>query len=75
MQSSAFCDARGTGVGLSLTALPVLASLPRESKVMAISLERITLSAAAFNDMVAWVLLAVVLALVDASNLLRRSTY
>lgn len=58
-----------------MTALPVLASLPRESKVMAISLERITLSAAAFNDMVAWVLLAVVLALVDASNLLRRSTY
>jgi len=57
-----------TGVGLSLTAFPVLARLLHESKLIATPLGRLALSAAAFNDAVAWVLLAVALALVDASN-------
>ncbi len=57
-----------TGVGMSLTAFPVLARLLHESKLIATPVGRLTLAAAAFNDAVAWVLLAVALALVQAGG-------
>lgn len=57
-----------TGVGMSLTAFPVLARLLHELKLIATPVGRLALSAAAFNDGVAWLLLAVALAMVDASS-------
>ncbi|KAI4328636.1 hypothetical protein L6164_020972 [Bauhinia variegata] len=59
------------GVALSVTAFPVLARILAELKLINTELGRIALSSALINDMCAWILLAVAIALVDneASNL------
>lgn len=57
-----------TGVAMSVTAFPVLARILSEAKILQSSVGRLTLSAAAFNDAIAWVLLAVCLAMVDSSQ-------
>lgn len=53
------------GVALSVTAFPVLARILAELKLINTELGRIALSSALINDMFAWVLLALAIALAD----------
>ncbi|XP_039059440.1 cation/H(+) antiporter 20-like [Hibiscus syriacus] len=51
------------GVALSITAFPVLARILAELKLLTTPVGEIAMAAAAFNDMVAWILLALAVAL------------
>ncbi|KAI9108389.1 hypothetical protein K1719_020580 [Acacia pycnantha] len=51
------------GVALSITAFPVLARILAELKLLTTDIGRMAMSAAAVNDIVAWVLLALAVAL------------
>ncbi|XP_030439871.1 cation/H(+) antiporter 19-like [Syzygium oleosum] len=51
------------GVALSITAFPVLARILAELKLLTTDLGRIAMSAAAVNDVAAWILLALAIAL------------
>ncbi|XP_047045244.1 cation/H(+) antiporter 19-like [Lolium rigidum] len=51
------------GVSLSITAFPVLARILAELKLLTTDLGRMAMSAAAVNDVVAWILLALAIAL------------
>ncbi|PPR90371.1 hypothetical protein GOBAR_AA30314 [Gossypium barbadense] len=51
------------GVALSITAFPVLARILAELKLLTTDVGRIAMSAAAVNDVVAWILLALAIAL------------
>lgn len=51
------------GVALSITAFPVLARILAELKLLTTDIGRIAMSAAAVNDVVAWILLALAIAL------------
>ncbi|XP_021757591.1 cation/H(+) antiporter 18-like [Chenopodium quinoa] len=51
------------GVALSITALPVLARILAEFKLLTTDVGRTAMSAAAVNDVAAWILLAVAIAL------------
>ncbi|KAJ3701435.1 hypothetical protein LUZ61_005140 [Rhynchospora tenuis] len=51
------------GVALSITAFPVLARILAELKLLTTELGRLAMSAAALNDVVAWILLALAIAL------------
>ncbi|CAN6995696.1 unnamed protein product [Brassica rapa subsp. trilocularis] len=51
------------GVALSITAFPVLASILAELKLLTTSVGQTALAAAAFNDIAAWILLALAVAL------------
>lgn len=56
------------GVSLSITAFPVLARILAELKLLTTDLGRIAMSAAAVNDVAAWVLLALAIALSSSSS-------
>ncbi|KDP25352.1 hypothetical protein JCGZ_20508 [Jatropha curcas] len=56
------------GVALSITAFPVLARILAELKLLTTDLGRIAMSAAAVNDVAAWVLLALAIALSGSNN-------
>eukprot|EP00906_Rhabdomonas_costata_P027720 RCo039341 len=56
------------GVAMCITAFPVLARILTERKLTATKLGQITMSAAAVNDVAAWVLLALVVALLKAGS-------
>ncbi|KAM0936767.1 putative cation/H+ exchanger, sodium/solute symporter superfamily [Dioscorea sansibarensis] len=58
------------GVALSITAFPVLARILAELKLLTTELGRLAMSAAAFNDVVAWVLLALAIALSGSGSAL-----
>ncbi|GFZ01476.1 cation/H+ exchanger 17 [Actinidia rufa] len=51
------------GVALSITAFPVLARILAELKLLTTDVGRVAMSAAAVNDMAAWILLALAIAL------------
>ncbi|KAE9614095.1 putative cation/H+ exchanger, rossmann-like alpha/beta/alpha sandwich [Lupinus albus] len=51
------------GVALSITAFPVLARILAELKLLTTDVGRMAMSAAAINDMAAWILLALAIAL------------
>ncbi|KHN33866.1 Cation/H(+) antiporter 19 [Glycine soja] len=51
------------GVALSITAFPVLARILAELKLLTTNVGRIAMSAAAINDVAAWILLALAIAL------------
>lgn len=51
------------GVSLSITAFPVLARILAELKLLTTDVGRMAMSAAAINDVVAWILLALAIAL------------
>ncbi|MQL94759.1 hypothetical protein Taro_027420 [Colocasia esculenta] len=51
------------GVALSITAFPVLARILAELKLLTTDVGRLAMSAAAVNDVVAWILLALAIAL------------
>ncbi|KZV31524.1 cation/H(+) antiporter 18-like [Dorcoceras hygrometricum] len=51
------------GVALSITAFPVLARILAELKILTTDVGRLAMSAAAINDMAAWILLALAIAL------------
>ncbi|EES19281.1 cation/H(+) antiporter 19 [Sorghum bicolor] len=51
------------GVALSITAFPVLARILAELKLLTTDIGRMAMSAAAVNDVVAWILLALAIAL------------
>lgn len=51
------------GVSLSITAFPVLARILAELKLLTTNVGQMALAAAAFNDMAAWILLALAVAL------------
>ncbi|KAJ0971906.1 hypothetical protein J5N97_019865 [Dioscorea zingiberensis] len=51
------------GVALSITAFPVLARILAELKLLTTEIGRMAMSAAAFNDVAAWILLALAIAL------------
>ncbi|XP_078160927.1 cation/H(+) antiporter 19-like [Carex rostrata] len=51
------------GVALSITAFPVLARILAELKLLTTDIGRLAMSAAAVNDVVAWILLALAIAL------------
>ncbi|RWR76794.1 cation/H+ antiporter 20 [Cinnamomum micranthum f. kanehirae] len=56
-----------TGVALSITAFPVLARILAELKLLTTSVGETAMAAAAFNDVAAWVLLALAVALSGSS--------
>ncbi|XWS56245.1 hypothetical protein CRYUN_Cryun09bG0069400 [Craigia yunnanensis] len=56
------------GVALSITAFPVLARILAELKLLTTDVGRIAMSAAAVNDVVAWILLALAIALTGSNN-------
>ncbi|MCL7051309.1 hypothetical protein MKW94_015382 [Papaver nudicaule] len=56
------------GVALSVTAFPVLARILAELKLLNTELGRIAMSSAIVNDMCAWIMLAVAIALADNGN-------
>uniref|UniRef100_A0ACD5WGL2 Uncharacterized protein n=1 Tax=Avena sativa TaxID=4498 RepID=A0ACD5WGL2_AVESA len=56
------------GVALSVTAFPVLARIVAEIKLLNTELGRIAMSAAIVNDMCAWILLALAIAITDANG-------
>ncbi|WVZ77783.1 hypothetical protein U9M48_025607 [Paspalum notatum var. saurae] len=56
------------GVALSVTAFPVLARILAEIKLLGTDLGRIAMSAAIVNDMCAWVLLAVAIAISEVDS-------
>ncbi|KAG2182863.1 hypothetical protein INT44_005844 [Umbelopsis vinacea] len=56
------------GVAMSITAFPVLARILAELRLLKTSVGAITMSAGLLNDCTAWVLLALVVALLNASG-------
>lgn len=56
------------GVALSITAFPVLARILAELKLLTTDVGRMAMSAAAVNDVVAWILLALAIALSSSDN-------
>ncbi|CAA7037421.1 unnamed protein product [Microthlaspi erraticum] len=56
------------GVALSITAFPVLARILAEIKLLTTDIGKIALSAAAVNDVAAWILLALAVALSGEGN-------
>lgn len=56
------------GAAISVTAFPVLARILAEQNLTRTRIGVITIAAAAFNDVIAWVLLAVVVAMVPTSE-------
>ncbi|KAL5852939.1 hypothetical protein ACOSQ3_008057 [Xanthoceras sorbifolium] len=56
------------GVSLSITAFPVLARILAELKLLTTDLGRIAMSAAAVNDVAAWILLALAISLTGTST-------
>ncbi|WOL16404.1 cation/H(+) antiporter 19-like [Canna indica] len=56
------------GVALSITAFPVLARILAELKLLTTDLGRMAMSAAAVNDVAAWILLALAIALSGSSS-------
>ncbi|XP_058100300.1 cation/H(+) antiporter 18-like isoform X2 [Magnolia sinica] len=56
------------GVALSITAFPVLARILAELKLLTTDVGRMAMSAAAVNDVAAWILLALAIALSGSSN-------
>ncbi|KAL4560595.1 hypothetical protein LXL04_032748 [Taraxacum kok-saghyz] len=56
------------GVSLSITAFPVLARILAELKLLTTSVGETAMAAAAFNDIAAWVLLALAVALAGGSH-------
>ncbi|XVF51388.1 hypothetical protein PTKIN_Ptkin04bG0181200 [Pterospermum kingtungense] len=56
------------GVALSITAFPVLARILAELKLLTTDVGRMAMSAAAVNDVAAWILLALAVALSGSSN-------
>ncbi|KAM0002801.1 putative cation/H+ exchanger, sodium/solute symporter superfamily [Helianthus debilis subsp. tardiflorus] len=57
------------GVALSVTAFPVLARVLAELKLLNTDIGRIAMSSALVNDMCAWILLAVAIALAENENI------
>jgi len=56
------------GVAVSITAFPVLARILAELKLLKTDVGAITMSAGLLNDCTAWILLALVVALINASS-------
>ncbi|KAK4802529.1 hypothetical protein SAY86_000732 [Trapa natans] len=56
------------GVSMSITAFPVLARILAELKLLTTDLGRIAMSAAAVNDVAAWILLALAIALTGSNT-------
>lgn len=56
------------GVAMSVTAFPVLARILAELKLLTTDIGRIAMSAAAVNDVAAWILLALAIALSGANS-------
>ncbi|KAF6154696.1 hypothetical protein GIB67_025747 [Kingdonia uniflora] len=56
------------GVALSVTAFPVLARILAELKLLNTEIGKIAMSAAMMNDICAWILLALAVALVESSS-------
>ncbi|URD82890.1 Sodium/hydrogen exchanger family [Musa troglodytarum] len=56
------------GVALSITAFPVLARILAELKLLTTDLGRMAMSAAAVNDVAAWILLALAIALTGSGS-------
>ncbi|KAK4843428.1 hypothetical protein QYF36_007963 [Acer negundo] len=56
------------GVALSITAFPVLARILAELKLLTTDIGRMAMSAAAVNDVTAWILLALAIALSGSSH-------
>ncbi|RWR93237.1 cation/H+ antiporter 18 [Cinnamomum micranthum f. kanehirae] len=56
------------GVALSITAFPVLARILAELKLLTTDMGRMAMSAAAVNDVVAWILLALAIALSSSGH-------
>ncbi|KMZ57125.1 Cation/H(+) antiporter [Zostera marina] len=56
------------GVSLSITAFPVLARILAELKLLTTDVGRMAMSAAAINDIVAWILLALAVALTGSGS-------
>ncbi|GLT79233.1 hypothetical protein SLA2020_507270 [Shorea laevis] len=56
------------GVALSITAFPVLARILAELKLLTTQVGEIAMAAAAFNDVAAWILLALAVALADGAG-------
>ncbi|XP_047337306.1 cation/H(+) antiporter 18-like [Impatiens glandulifera] len=56
------------GVALSITAFPVLARILAELKLLTTDVGRMAMSAAAVNDVVAWILLALAIALSGSAH-------
>lgn len=56
------------GVALSITAFPVLARILAELKLLTTNVGRIAMSAAAVNDVAAWILLALAIALTGTNS-------
>lgn len=56
------------GIAMSITAFPVLARVTQERSLMGTRLGNISLSAAAFGDIIAWCLLAFVIAIARAGS-------
>lgn len=56
------------GVALSITAFPVLARILTERKLLNTEIGQIAMSAAALNDVVAWVLLALAVAITNSGS-------
>ncbi|WCJ17698.1 Cation/H(+) antiporter 18 [Euphorbia peplus] len=56
------------GVALSITAFPVLARILAELKLLTTDVGRMAMSAAAVNDIAAWILLALAIALSDSGH-------
>ncbi|KAL1350114.1 hypothetical protein HN51_014262 [Arachis hypogaea] len=56
------------GVSLSITAFPVLARILAELKLLTTQVGETAMAAAAFNDVAAWVLLALAIALADGQH-------
>ena len=69
-----FLFALFVGTAMSVTAFPVLAGILRERGLVSTNLGVIAISCAAINDVAAWLLLAVLSALVHSSNSLSHFT-
>nr|QUS52898.1 cation/hydrogen exchanger 17 [Zea mays] len=63
------------GVALSVTAFPVLARILAEIKLLGTDLGQIAMSAAIVNDMCAWILLAIAIAISEVSSAALSSTW
>jgi Kef-type K+ transport system membrane component KefB len=65
-----FAFALMMGIGMSITAFPVLVRMLQESGLIKTSMGQLALSAAAVDDVTAWLLLSVIIALISASSML-----
>ncbi|KAK1667579.1 hypothetical protein QYE76_055738 [Lolium multiflorum] len=63
------------GVALSVTAFPVLARILAEIKLLNTELGRIAMSAAIVNDMCAWILLALAIAITEVNSTMLSSLW